>query len=91
MNAPRAGDMAAPLAVRLRPTNIQDLLGQQHLLQPGSPLARLIQGQAKHITSVLLYGPPGSGKSTLAKMIAHPGSRAHAKLSAGNSVLTTVR
>lgn len=91
MEAERAGDMAAPLAVRLRPTSIQDLLGQQHLLQSGSPLARLIQGQEKHITSVLLYGPPGSGKTTLAKMIAHSGSRAFVELSAVNSGVAQVR
>jgi putative ATPase len=91
MDAERADDRAAPLAVRLRPTNVHDLLGQQHLLQPGSPLARLIQGQEKHITSVLLYGPPGSGKTTLAKMIAHSGSRAFVELSAVSSGVAQVR
>jgi putative ATPase len=91
MDAPRAGDMTAPLAVRLRPTTVADLLGQQHLLQPGSPLVRLIQGQEKYITSVLLYGPPGSGKTTLAKMIAHSGSRVFVELSAVNSGVTQVR
>ena len=91
MDAPRAGEAAAPLAVRLRPASIQDLLGQQHLLQPGSPLMRLIQGQEKHITSVLLYGPPGSGKTTLAKMIAHSDSRVFVELSAVSSGVTQVR
>ena len=91
MDAPRAGEMAAPLAVRLRPASIQDLLGQQHLLQHGSPLVRLIQGQEKHITSVLLYGPPGSGKTTLAKMIAHSDSRVFVELSAVSSGVTQVR
>lgn len=91
MDAPRAGDMATPLAVRLRPATIEELLGQQHLLQPGSPLARLIQGQEAHITSVLLYGPPGSGKTTLAKMIAHSGSRIFVELSAVSSGVTQVR
>jgi putative ATPase len=91
MNAEREGGMMAPLAVRLRPTSIQDLLGQQHLLQPGSPLTRLIQGQEKHITSVLLYGPPGSGKTTLAKMIAHSDSRAFVELSAVSSGVAQVR
>ena len=82
---------AAPLAVRLRPESIQELLGQQHLLQPGSPLLRLIEGQEKHITSLLLYGPPGSGKTTLAKMIAHSGSREFVELSAVNSGVSQVR
>jgi putative ATPase len=91
MDDQHAGDMTAPLAVRLRPTSISDLLGQQHLLQPGSPLERLIQGQEKHITSVLLYGPPGSGKTTLAKMIAHSGSRAFVELSAVSSGVAQVR
>ena len=81
----------APLAVRLRPASIQELLGQQHLLQPGSPLLRLIEGQEKHITSLLLYGPPGSGKTTLAKMIAHSGSREFVELSAVNSGVSQVR
>ncbi|MDP1719406.1 MAG: replication-associated recombination protein A [Candidatus Nanopelagicaceae bacterium] len=86
-----ASEATAPLAVRLRPSSIQDILGQQHLLQQGSPLARLIQGQEKHITSVLLYGPPGSGKTTLAKMIAHSGSRVFVELSAVSSGVTQVR
>lgn len=91
MDEQSAGDMTAPLAVRLRPTSISDLLGQQHLLQPGSPLTRLIQGQEQHITSVLLYGPPGSGKTTLAKMIAHSESRAFVELSAVSSGVAQVR
>ncbi len=86
-----ASDAGAPLAVRLRPANTHELLGQQHLLQSGSPLLRLIQGQEKHITSVLLYGPPGSGKTTLAKMIAHSDSRVFVELSAVNSGVSQVR
>ncbi len=87
----RAAETSAPLAVRLRPASIQELLGQKHLLQPGSPLMRLIQGDEKHITSVLLYGPPGSGKTTLAKMIAHSGSRTFVELSAVSSGVAQVR
>ena len=91
MSETSSGDSTAPLAVRLRPATIADLLGQEHLLQPGSPLMRLIQGEAKHITSVLLYGPPGSGKTTLAKMIAHSDSRIFVELSAVSSGVAQVR
>ena len=87
----RAAQSGAPLAVRLRPANIQELLGQKHLLQPGSPLMRLIQGDEKHITSILLYGPPGSGKTTLAKMIAYSDSRNFVELSTVSSVVALVR
>ncbi|MGL4832717.1 MAG: replication-associated recombination protein A, partial [Propionibacteriaceae bacterium] len=45
-----------PLAVRLRPRTIDDIVGQQHLLKPGSPLRRLAEGQPM---SVFLWGPPG--------------------------------
>ena len=91
MDDSSTNDLAAPLAVRLRPATIHELLGQQHLLQSGSPLLRLIEGQEKHITSLLLYGPPGSGKTTLAKMIAHSGSREFVELSAVNSGVSQVR
>ena len=83
--------MPTPLAVRLRPATVQELLGQQHLTQPGSPLMRLITGEERHITSVLLYGPPGSGKTTLAKMIAHSDSRIFVELSAVSSGVAQVR
>ena len=91
MDELRAAQSGAPLAVRLRPANIQELLGQKHLLQPGSPLMRLIQGDEKHITSILLYGPPGSGKTTLAKMIAYSDSRNFVELSAVSSGVAQVR
>ena len=91
MSETNSFDATAPLAVRLRPASVNELLGQQHLLQPGSPLVRLIDGEAKHITSVLLYGPPGSGKTTLAKMIAHSDLREFVELSAVSSGVAQVR
>ncbi len=59
---------SAPLAVRMRPRTIDEVVGQQHLLAPGAPLRRLVEGSAP--ASVLLYGPPGTGKTTIARLIA---------------------
>src|SRR5687768_13537983 len=58
----------APLAVKMRPATIDDLVGQQHLLAPGAPLRRLVSGQT--MTSVILWGPPGTGKTTIAHLVA---------------------
>ncbi|MGW9264625.1 replication-associated recombination protein A [Gordonia terrae] len=58
----------APLAVRMRPQNLDEIVGQQHLLGTGSPLRKLISGSGA--ASVLLYGPPGTGKTTMASLIA---------------------
>src|SRR6201995_513623 len=57
------GSPAAPLAVRMRPASLDEVVGQDHLLQPGSPLRRLVEGSG--MASAILYGPPGSGKTTL--------------------------
>ncbi len=57
-----------PLADRMRPQKIEDMVGQDHLLGPGSVLQRALQ--SNHIFSVIFWGPPGSGKTTLAKLIA---------------------
>src|SRR5947209_2190141 len=65
---PSAG---APLAVRMRPRTVDEVVGQAHLLRPGAPLRRLIEGGAA--ASVLLYGPPGTGKTTIARLLASSG------------------
>src|SRR5437763_9061084 len=66
---PRAG---SPLAVRMRPRNLGEVVGQAHLLAPGAPLRRLVEGAAP--ASVLLYGPPGTGKTTIARLMAGAGA-----------------
>src|SRR5690242_6077602 len=55
-----------PLAVRMRPQTLDEIVGQQHLLGPGSPLRRLASGEPM---SVFLWGPPGVGKTTIASVV----------------------
>src|SRR5690606_20323435 len=59
---------AEPLAVRMRPRNLDEFAGQQHFLGPDKLLRRMLE--ADRITSVIFYGPPGTGKTTLAELIA---------------------
>ena len=63
-----AAAAVAPLAARMRPATLDEVVGQDHLLGPGAPLRRLVEGGGT--TSVLLWGPPGSGKTTVARLIA---------------------
>lgn len=83
------GSTAAPLAVRMRPATLDEVVGQDHLLPPGSPLRRLVEGSG--VASVILYGPPGSGKTTLAALISHGTGRRFEALSAISAGVKEVR
>ena len=78
-----------PLAARLRPRTLDEMVGQEHLLGPGAPLRRLIE--ADRLTSVILWGPPGTGKTTLARLIAGVTARSFETLSAVNAGVKDVR
>ncbi|MCB1039786.1 MAG: replication-associated recombination protein A, partial [Acidimicrobiales bacterium] len=79
----------APLADRLRPRTLDDIVGQDHLVGPGRPLRVLIE--ADRLSSVILWGPPGTGKTTLAKVIARHTERAFEVLSAVTAGVKDVR
>jgi putative ATPase len=80
---------SAPLAVRMRPAGLDEVVGQDHLLGPGSPLRRLVEGSGA--ASVILYGPPGTGKTTLASLISHATGRRFEALSALSAGVKEVR
>ncbi len=79
----------APLAARMRPATLDELVGQEHLLGDRGPLRRLIE--ADRMSSVILWGPPGTGKTTLAKLIAGATSRSFETLSAVTAGVKDVR
>jgi len=94
--APKSTDSAlsvsgagAPLAVRMRPASLEEVVGQEHLLAAGSPLRRLVEGSG--VASAILYGPPGSGKTTLAALISHATGRRFEALSALSAGVKDVR
>lgn len=83
----------APLAVRMRPRSLDEVVGQQHLLHPGSPL-RVLAADTEGgggAVSVILWGPPGTGKTTLAQAIAHSSGRRFVELSAITAGVKDVR
>ncbi|ORB86706.1 AAA family ATPase [Mycobacterium kansasii] len=79
----------APLAVRMRPASLDEVVGQDHLLAAGSPLRRLVEGSG--VASAILYGPPGSGKTTLAALISRATGRRFEALSALSAGVKEVR
>jgi putative ATPase len=80
---------SAPLAVRMRPRSLDELLGQQHLLAAGSPLRRLVEGDQP--MSLLLWGPPGTGKTTIAAIVSRQTNRAFVEVSAVAAGVKEVR
>ena len=83
---PAAG---TPLAVRMRPHTLEDLVGQEHLLEPGSTLRTAIESGQPH--SMVLYGPPGTGKTTIARIVATAADGAFEEESAVNAGRAEVR
>src|ERR1700676_5459219 len=79
----------APLAARLRPTTLDEIIGQQHLVGPGAPLRALIE--ADRLTSAILWGPPGTGKTTLASVVATTTAKRFVPLSAVSAGVKDVR
>jgi len=81
-----AGGKHAPLADRMRPRSLDDVVGQEEIVGPGRLLRRAIQ--ADRVSSILLYGPPGTGKTSLARVIANSTKSVFESL---NAVLTGVK
>ncbi len=79
----------APLAARLRPRTLDDVVGQTHLVGPGRPLRRLVERD--RLTSAIFWGPPGTGKTTLALAVAGSTARAFEQLSAVTAGVRDVR
>lgn len=80
---------AEPLAARMRPRTLDEMIGQSHLLAPGKLLRRLVV--SKRIQSLLFYGPPGTGKTTLARLIAAETKSAFRQLNAVTSGIKELR
>jgi putative ATPase len=92
---PRGGTLAgnehasAPLAVRMRPRTLDELVGQRQLLAPGSPLRRLVEGDQP--MSLILWGPPGTGKTTIASILSRQTDRHFVEVSAVAAGVKEVR
>ena len=86
--SPPAPD-ASPLAERVRPSSLEEFIGQEHLLGEGKPLRVLIEND--QIASMIFWGPPGTGKTTLARIIAHHTKAEFFQLNAVSSGVKDVR
>src|SRR5687768_9091878 len=79
----------APLATRMRPRNLDEVVGQSHLVGPGKPLRALIE--ADRLSSCILWGPAGTGKTTIARLVAHATAKAFEPMSAVTAGVKEVR
>jgi putative ATPase len=82
-------DPRPPLAARMRPSRLEEVCGQAHLLGDGAPLRKALE--ARQLSSIIFWGPPGCGKTTLAKILAKASSREFAQLSAVNDGMPALR
>ena len=82
-------DDTEPLAARMRPSSLDEVIGQEHILGPGKLLRRVIE--ADRLTNIILYGPPGCGKTTLAEVIARATSRTFVRASGVLSNVAAIR
>lgn len=86
---PRQMDRRQPLATRMRPQTLEDYAGQQHLLNEGGLLRRLIESD--RLSAILLHGPPGTGKTTLAHVIAKHSKSRFVQLNAVEATVSDLR
>ncbi len=93
MDTSLTAGQTAPLAVRMRPRSLDEVVGQSQLLRPGSPLRVLAAAtsEAPGAVSVILWGPPGTGKTTLAQVVAQTSGRRFVELSAVTAGIKDVR
>ncbi len=80
---------SAPLAERMRPRTLDEIVGQGHVLAPGKPLRRALDAGKPY--SMILWGPPGCGKTTLSRLVAHAGQAEFMAMSAVLGGIAEVR
>ena len=84
-------ELSEPLAARMRPESVSDLIGQDAILRPGSPLHRLLSGDTRGSQSVVLWGPPGTGKTSITSVLGKASGRKLVQLSAISAGVKEVR